>query len=196
MTLGIFDKYLIIINIVGFILYFINYLLYKHTEEGQIDNLLTLFALAGGALGMVIGILIFDRKPVKDNMMSRVFIICVFIIWIVVFLITRGFIKTKLSFAFWDYFANHKLLLIYLAIINIVTMVAFALDKIAALEKKWRISIITLLGLALIGGSLGALIGMYLFHHKTKKDYFKIGVPLIIVMQVMVLFYLMNAKIF
>jgi len=196
MTLGIFDKYLIIINIVGFILYFINYLLYKHTEEGQIDNLLTLFALAGGALGMIIGILIFDRKPVKDNMMSRVFIICVFIIWIVVFLITRGFIKTKLSFAFWDYFTNHKLLLIYLVIINIVTMVAFALDKIAALEKRWRISIITLLGLALIGGSLGALIGMYLFHHKTKKDYFKIGVPLIIVMQVVVLFYLMNAKIF
>lgn len=196
MTLGIFDKYLIIINIVGFILYFINYLLYKHTEEGQIDNLLTLFALAGGALGMVIGILIFDRKPVKENMMSRVFIICVFIIWIVVFLITKGFIKTKLSFAFWDYFANHKLLLIYLAIINIVTMVVFALDKIAALEKRWRISIITLLGFALIGGSVGALIGMYLFHHKTKKDYFKIGVPLIIVMQVVVLFYLMNAKIF
>lgn len=192
--IGTFEKYLIIVNIVGFVLYFINYLLYKHTTEGQIDNVLTIFALAGGALGMVVGILIFDRKPEKDNMMSRVFIICIFIIWVVVFLIIKGFIKTKLSFAFWDFFANHKIFLIYLIVMNIVTMVAFAIDKIAALEHRSRIRIITLLGLSIIGGSIGALIGMYLFHHKTRKDYFSVGVPLIIIMQIVVIFYLMNAQ--
>ena len=77
---------------------------------------------------------------------------------------------------------------------NIVTMVAFAIDKIAALEHRSRIRIITLLGLAIIGGSIGALIGMYLFHHKTRKDYFSVGVPLIIFMQIVVIFYLMNAQ--
>ena len=49
-----------------------------------------------------------------------------------------------------------------------------------------------LLGLAFIGGSVGALIGMYGFHHKTKKAYFTVGVPLILLMQVVVLFYVMN----
>ena len=49
---------------------------------------------------------------------------------------------------------------------------------------------------AFIGGSVGALIGMYGFHHKTKKAYFTVGVPLILLMQVVVLFYVMNMRIF
>ena len=198
MMLGPFDKYLIIINILGLILFIINHLLYKYTENGQIDNLLTIIALAGGALGMVIAILIFDRKAVKANMMSRVFIVCIFIIWIVIFLMIKGFINTKLSFAFWEFFGKHKLLVAYLWIINIVTIIAFAMDKKAAIKNdvKSRIRIVTLLGLAIIGGSIGALTGMYIFHHKTRKDYFTVGVPLIMVMQVFVLFYLMNANLF
>ncbi len=145
---------------------------------------------------MIIAILMFDRKLVKANMMSRVFIICVFIIWTIIFLITKRFIQSNLSFCFSGLFSDHKLFLIYLVIIKIISMTVFALDKIAALEKRWRISIITLQGLVLVGVSIGALVGMYLFHHKTKKDYFKVGVPLIIVMQVMVLFCLMNANCF
>ena len=47
--------------------------------------------------------------------------------------------------------------------------------------------------LAFIGGSVGALLAMYLLRHKTKKDYFTVGVPLIMIMQVVVLFYAMNA---
>ena len=49
-----------------------------------------------------------------------------------------------------------------------------------------------MLGLAFIGGSLGGLIAMYAFQHKTKKDYFTVGIPLIMVMQAVVIFYLMN----
>ena len=82
----------------------------------------------------------------------------------------------------------------YLVIINIVTLIAFAIDKIAAIEHRSRIRIVTLLGLALIGGSSGALIAMYVFRHKTKKDYFTVGVPLIILMQSVVFFYMMNGK--
>ena len=53
----------------------------------------------------------------------------------------------------------------------------------------------TLLGLAFMGGSIGALIAMYVFHHKTKQDYFSVGVPLIMLMQAFVFFFLMNGKV-
>lgn len=73
-------KYLGIVTIVGFILYCINMLLYKHTKDAQIDFLVTVTSLAGGSFGIVMAILLFDRKATKENMMSRVFISCIFII--------------------------------------------------------------------------------------------------------------------
>ena len=195
MELSRFDYYLIAINAIGFILYLVNTWLYSHTAEGQIDRILTITSLLGGSLGIVIAILLFDRKSVKDNMMSRVFVICVLIIQIIIFLMVKGHIKTDLTFAFWEFFGAHKILIVYLLAINIVTLIAFAVDKIAAIEHRSRIRIVTLLGLAFIGGSIGALIAMYVFHHKTKQDYFSVGVPLIMLMQAVVIFFLMNGKI-
>lgn len=195
MQLTHFDLYLIIINVIGFILYIINMLLYSLTDEAQIDALLTITSLLGGSLGIVIAILLFDRKALKGNMMSRVFVSCILVIQIIVFLILKGHIKTDLTFAFWNYFAKHKVLLVYLLAINIITLIVYALDKIAAIEDNYRIRIVTLLGLAFIGGSIGALTAMYVFRHKTQKDYFTVGVPLIILMQATVIFYLMNIKI-
>ena len=125
-------------------------------------------------------------------MMSRVFIACVFVIQVVIFLIIRGHIADNITLAFWNFFYAHKILIIYFVVINLITFVAFAVDKIAAEKHQSRIRIVTLLGLAFIGGSLGALLGMYLLNHKTAKDYFTVGVPLIIVMQVVVIFYVMN----
>lgn len=136
---------------------------------------------------------IFDRKAQKGNMMSRVFIACVLVIQIIIFLIIRGHIADHITLAFWNFFEEHKILIIYLVAINFIAFAAFALDKIAAIEHRSRIRIVTLLGLAFIGGSIGALLGMYLLHHKTRKDYFTVGVPLIIIMQVVVVFYAMNA---
>jgi len=195
MELSRFDYYLIAINAIGFILYLVNTWLYSHTAEGQIDRILTITSLLGGSLGIVIAILLFDRKSVKDNMMSRVFVICVLIIQIIIFLMVKGHIKTDLTFAFWEFFGAHKILIVYLLAINVVTLIAFAVDKIAAIEHRSRIRIVTLLGLGFIGGSIGALIAMYVFHHKTKQDYFSVGVPLIMLMQAVVIFFLMNGKI-
>ena len=195
MELSRFDYYLIAINAIGFILYLVNTWLYSHTAEGQIDRILTITSLLGGSLGIVIAILLFDRKSVKDNMMSRVFVICVLIIQIIIFLMVKGHIKTDLTFAFWEFFGAHKIIIVYLLAINIVTLIAFAVDKIAAIEHRSRIRIVTLLALAFIGGSIGALIAMYVFHHKTKQDYFSVGVPLITLMQAVVIFFLMNGKI-
>lgn len=189
MTLSTFDYYMIIINIVGFVLFLLNLVFYE-----ALDKVLTIVSLAGGSLGIIVGILIFARKPEKYNMMSRVFVACVFVVQIVLFLIIKGYIKTHITLAFWRFFDQHKVFLIYLLVINIITLIVFGIDKLAAIEHRSRIAIITLLGLAFIGGSVGALIAMYAFRHKTQKDYFTVGVPLIMIMQVVVLFYLMNGK--
>lgn len=184
--------YLIVVNIIGFVLFAINTWLYSNTAEGQVDKFLTITALLGGSVGILLSILVFDRKAEKGNMMSRVFIACVFVIQVVLFLVMQGVHGERITFAFWEFFAKYKILLIYLGAINVVTLAAFAVDKIAAIEKRSRIRIVTLLGLCFVGGSLGGLIAMYLFHHKTKQDYFVVGVPLIMLMQIVVTFYLMN----
>jgi hypothetical protein len=190
--MNVFEKYLIAINIIGFLMYFINFLLYKYTKSANIDVILTLLALAGGSLGIFAFIVLFDRKSVKDNMMSRVFLICVLIIQIIIALFIKGFHGDEIIIAFWEFFGRNKILMIYLGIINVITFLAFAIDKINAVKGKRRIKILTLLGLAFVGGSLGALLGMYTLRHKTKVDYFTVGVPLIIVVQVAVVFVVMN----
>ena len=188
------ERYLIAINIIGFIMYFINFLLYKYTKSANIDVILTLLALAGGSLGIFIFIVLFDRKSVKENMMSRVFIICVLIIQIIAMLFIKGFHGEEINIAFWEFFGRNKILMIYLGIINVITFLAFAIDKLHAIKGKRRIRIITLLGLAFVGGSAGALLGMYTLRHKTKVDYFTIGVPLIMIMQAVVVFFVMNIR--
>ena len=57
----------------------------------------------------------------------------------------------------------------YLICINIITIAVYGIDKRSAVRGKWRIRVSTLLGLAAAGGSVGALLGMHLFHHKTRK---------------------------
>ena len=190
--MSVLNYYFLIVNIIGFILFGINTWLYSNTEFGQVDKFLTITALLGGSLGIIISILIFDRKAIKSNMMSRVFVACIFVVQIIIFLVLHGVHGEQLTFAFWEFFATHKILLIYLGIINFVTFAIFAIDKINAIEDRSRIRIVTLLTLCFVGGSVGGLGAMYLFHHKTQKDYFTVGVPLIIIMQTVLIFYLMN----
>lgn len=78
----------------------------------------------------------------------------------------------------------------YLAIINAVAIAAYGWDKLCAIRKWWRVPELTLLGIAAIGGSIGALVAMKLFHHKTLHLKFKYGVPLILALQVAGLVYL------
>lgn len=73
---------------------------------------------------------------------------------------------------------------IYLVIINVITFVVYGLDKWKAKQAKWRIRESTLLGLAAIGGSIGALLAMKILRHKTLHNQFKYGVPLILVAQI------------
>ena len=75
------------------------------------------------------------------------------------------------------------LLTIYLILVNAISFLLMLIDKQKAKKKKWRIPEATLMGSAAIGGSIGALAGMYTFRHKTKHPKFTIGVPVILVLQ-------------
>ncbi len=75
---------------------------------------------------------------------------------------------------------------IYFIIINIITFIFYGYDKYCSIKKLWRISEYHLLGLGLIGGGIGALLGMLLFRHKTKKLIFKILVPIFILLNILV----------
>ncbi len=77
-------------------------------------------------------------------------------------------------------------IIVYLLIVNIVALVMYYLDKQKAIKDKWRTPESVLIGVAAIGGSIGALLGMKMFRHKTKHKKFTIGVPLILVIQVVV----------
>lgn len=81
---------------------------------------------------------------------------------------------------------NLKNILIYLLVINIIAFLAMFIDKKKAEKNRWRIKESTLLILALIGGSIGAIIGMYTFHHKTQKPRFFVGIPIMIILQILV----------
>ena len=191
--MGIFDYYLITVNIIGFLLFLINLWLGGGDGGTIVDKMITVVSILGGSFGIIVAILIFARKPEKYNMMSRVFVSCVFVIQIVLLLVIKGHIADSITFAFWEFFQENKVLIVYLIVINVVTFAVYSIDKANAVEHRGRVRIVTLLALAFFGGSIGAIVAMYLLRHKTSKDYFTIGVPLIMVMQVIVLFYSMNA---
>ena len=77
-----------------------------------------------------------------------------------------------------------KYLLIYLLAMSVVTFVVYGIDKYKAKKNLWRIPEKVLILLAFIGGSLGALIGMGVFHHKTRKIKFKVLVPLALIIHI------------
>lgn len=82
-----------------------------------------------------------------------------------------------------------KIGIIYVIIANIVGLSGMGIDKRRAILHKWRIPEKTLFIISLLGGSIGTWAGMYLFHHKTKHWYFVIGMPLILIVQLFLLYY-------
>ena len=71
--------------------------------------------------------------------------------------------------------------------INILTFIVYGVDKWRAAHNRWRIPETTLLGLAIIGGSIGALLGMKVWHHKTKHKEFVFGLPAILTIQLVII---------
>ena len=76
-----------------------------------------------------------------------------------------------------------KYVLLYLFLVNAAGLLFMLADKHRARKKQWRIPEATLMGIAAMGGSIGALLGMYAFHHKTRHPKFYIGIPVLLVIQ-------------
>ena len=83
-----------------------------------------------------------------------------------------------------------QVVLTYLIIVNLIAFFLYGIDKGKAKRGKWRISEKTLIGIAVIGGSIGAVLGMQVFRHKTRHWYFRYGLPAILVFQVVLCVFL------
>lgn len=85
-----------------------------------------------------------------------------------------------------------KYFIFYFIIINIISFILMFLDKRRAIKNKWRISENTLMLVSILGGSIGGILGMYTFRHKTKHLKFKVGIPIILIIQLLILSYVFN----
>ena len=79
---------------------------------------------------------------------------------------------------------------IYLAVINLVGFAVMGIDKKKAKKRAFRIPEATLFLIAIIGGSIGSIVGMRVFHHKTRHWYFAYGMPAILVLQIALVIFL------
>lgn len=85
---------------------------------------------------------------------------------------------------------NWKYVCLYLLLINIIGFLAMGIDKLKAKKEWWRIPEGTLMMLCLLGGGIGTIAGMYTFRHKTKKLKFTIGMPTILISEIILVIYL------
>lgn len=83
-----------------------------------------------------------------------------------------------------------QIFIIYLIIINILGFLIMGVDKHKAKMGDRRIPENTLFTFTILGGGVGTIAGMYVFHHKTKKMKFKIGMPLILILEILIFVYL------
>lgn len=81
-------------------------------------------------------------------------------------------------------------IIIYLLIINILGFFAMGIDKWKAKNNHWRIPENTLFGFTILGGGIGTIAGIYVFRHKTKKKKFTIGMPVILILEVILFTYI------
>lgn len=88
-----------------------------------------------------------------------------------------------------EIFTIHNLI-IYLLIINVIGFLAMGIDKHRAKMMEWRIPEKTLFLITLFGGGIGTIAGMYTFRHKTKKKYFTIGLPAMVIIEIVSAMYL------
>ena len=87
-----------------------------------------------------------------------------------------------------------EIVVIYLVVINVVAFVVYGVDKYKAKRGRWRTPEATLLGLAAIGGSIGAWLGMKVWHHKTMHKKFQYGVPLILIAQIALVVLILRSR--
>lgn len=185
-----YQIYLILINILGLLFGGVS-LLWKNVKIKKYTNIfLAIISLFGGTLGVLLSFFLLDRRVKKENAMIKIFVLCLLIVQIIFYLIFCN--SLTINFSFNNSFIKNKYILFYLILINVLSFIVYGIDKYKAVNNKRRIRIVSLLLLAFIGGSIGSLFAMYLFRHKTNKTYFKFGIPIILVTQIIFYFFLIS----
>jgi uncharacterized membrane protein YsdA (DUF1294 family) len=194
--MDVFATYLLVINVVTFLLFTIDYLIATRNRDpdtGLMDgSLLSLFAAAGGAVGMLAALALWSRKIAKYNIAWWFIAFACLIVWSMICAARWGFVDLEVGQAAllsgWNT-RRLAVLGIYFAAINIVTFITFCVDKRRAESNQWRIRESTLLGLSLMGGSLGGILAMRLMRHKIRTWYFTVGLPAFLVLHIALLAY-------
>ena len=87
------------------------------------------------------------------------------------------------------------IIIAYVVMMNLVSFALMGIDKYKAKKKAWRIPEATLFLFAIFGGSIGSILGMFVFHHKTRHWYFQYGMPLILIVQLVCIYLLWRSPI-
>lgn len=147
-------------------------------------RILTLFAVAGGALGMLLALMLFTRNHMNKHNIAWWFNAIVFlIVWVLVVLVWAGVIVVDLEPGASFNASVVVALGAYLFTINVITFAVFCLDKKRAIDRGSRFPEATSLDLSLAGG-LGGIVGMRVAHHETSKWYFAAGLPAFIILHI------------
>ena len=199
-----FITYLLAVNAIAFLAFALDYVLtakFPRLDNSLVNSLvMDVFPLAGGAIGMLLALFLLGgrnrgHRMNKDNIAWWFIAIVCLIVWALVVAVKFNFVNLDASaagiLAGWNVGAL-KILGIYLAIINVVAFIVFAWDKHVAAtgnDHRKRTPEAYLLGLCLIGGSVGGLLAVHLLRHKTRKWYFTWGPLAFIVLHVVILLY-------
>ena len=188
------QTYLVVVNVASLLLHALHYVQLRTTGEERVaEPVRNLLTVSGGVGGTLLSYLIWDRRTVKENAWPHVLAVVAAIGWGVALsfvyvqpLDPGGFVE-RLR-------ASHDVRLAYwLAAITAVTFVAFGIDKWLAATGRRRVPEAVLLGLSLAGGTVGGLVGMTLFRHKIRSTQFAWGLPLLLLAQLALVAYLLNA---
>ena len=197
--------YLILINAVSFFLFTID--LHRHGKTGRTLQPAWIFmvsVLLGGAAGANLYFLLFfphfmrsKRKSRKVNSIEHdtynCWRICCLLTLVVqaIFVFTVYGSRIHLSLRQITPYRDKLMpgILFYLVLINLVTFIIFAVDKWKARNNRFRIKEAVLFLLCLLGGTIGGIIGVHALHHKTTRQAFVVGIPLILLVQVVTVIY-------
>ena len=185
-----------IVNVLAFLAFTVDFFVSLRNDKGLVHPfILNIFAIVGGGFGMLVAFLVWDRKVRKANVAWRFVAIGGIVVWALIIINVYGPNKFSIQAFVESLSKNHVPLLIYLALINIATLIVFVVDKIKAIKGKQRIREFVLLGMSMLGGALGGIIGMAVARHKINTYYFKFGLPIMLVIDLVVIAYLMQAGI-
>ena len=197
--------YLILMNAVSFCLFMID--LHRHGKTGRTLQPAWIFmvsVLLGGAAGANLYFLLFfphfmrsKRKSRKVNSIEHdtynCWRICCLLTLVVqaIFVFTVYGSRIHLSLRQITPYRDKLMpgILFYLVLINLVTFIIFAVDKWKARNNRFRIKEAVLFLLCFLGGTIGGIIGVHALHHKTSRQAFVVGIPLILLVQVVTVIY-------